>query len=282
MNSLIDKIIQFLNTYYIDPIRYDTGYNIVNTLTWAIILGISIFGVIKILKRLDIRIDNQFIMALLPFVFAGASFRVVEDAGVVDPPLSYLLITPNIYFLVFIVTLTFLVISKKMEIMGWIRDYRTPFVLAGSVWFILNISTLFFVATVSVPLAPLFVVISATAISYAIYWIFCKSGSVMFCSGINIALIWSHLLDASSTYIGIDFFGYQEKHVVPAYLIEVTNTALVMYPLKIFTIILIIYVLDTYISEKEEAELKNIVKMVIIILGLSPAIRNTLRITFGI
>jgi uncharacterized membrane protein len=34
----------FIARYYIDPIVYNEGYNVVNTLTYAIILGISLFA----------------------------------------------------------------------------------------------------------------------------------------------------------------------------------------------------------------------------------------------
>ncbi|MCS3923051.1 DUF63 family protein [Methanosalsum natronophilum] len=282
MNAIIDKINQFIFTYYIDPIVYDSGYNIVNTLTWAIILGISIFGIIKLLEKLKIIIDNKFILSLIPFIFAGASFRVVEDAGVIDPPYSYLLITPNIYLLVFIFTVASLVLCKGLESKGLIDNYRKLFISLGIIWFILNIGILLSVATISFPTAIVFVLAVSTILTYILMKASYALGSEILSPKLNIAIIWSHLLDASSTYFGVDFLGYREKHVVPAYLIEITNTALVMFPLKIVSIMLIIYVLDKYINEPEDIELKNVVKLVIIILGLSPAIRNTLRITFGI
>ncbi len=53
MSFLIDKISQFINTYYLDPIRGDEGYNPVNTFTWAVILGICIFGVFRLLEKLE-------------------------------------------------------------------------------------------------------------------------------------------------------------------------------------------------------------------------------------
>ena len=66
MTSYIDKVSGFINTYYIDPILHDEGYNIVNTLTWAIILGLCIFAVVKLLKKLDIQADNRFIASIVP------------------------------------------------------------------------------------------------------------------------------------------------------------------------------------------------------------------------
>ncbi|HQQ37622.1 MAG TPA: DUF63 family protein, partial [Methanothrix sp.] len=34
----------FIQRYYIDPIIYDTSYNPVDTITWALILGLAVLG----------------------------------------------------------------------------------------------------------------------------------------------------------------------------------------------------------------------------------------------
>ena len=90
MSFLIDKISQFINTYYLDPIRTDEGYNPVNTFTWAIVLGICIFGVFRLLEKLEVKITPRFIASVLPFVLAGSSLRVFEDspADIIHPPLQ--------------------------------------------------------------------------------------------------------------------------------------------------------------------------------------------------
>ncbi|MPN07160.1 hypothetical protein SDC9_154426 [bioreactor metagenome] len=90
-------------------------------------------------------------------------------------------------------------------------------------------------------------------------------------------------MDASSTYIGIDKLGYFEKHVLPSYLIKLTDTALVMYPLKIVIFVGVLYLLDTQFEKDEQSNnLKMLIKLVILVLGLSPATRNTIRMTLGI
>jgi len=68
---MIDIIRQFILKYYIDPIIYDTGYNPVNTLTFGILLGVILFGVLKLLEKLDIELDRQFILAVVPYVLVG-------------------------------------------------------------------------------------------------------------------------------------------------------------------------------------------------------------------
>ena len=48
----------------------------------------------------------------------------------------------------------------------------------------------------------------------------------------NLMIIYAHMLDASSTYIGVDWFSYYEKHVVPTFLIDLTGSAAIMFPLE--------------------------------------------------
>ncbi|MBQ3620678.1 MAG: DUF63 family protein, partial [Methanosarcinaceae archaeon] len=38
---------EFIHRYYLDPVINDSGYNIFNTLTWAVILGIAVFLLMK-------------------------------------------------------------------------------------------------------------------------------------------------------------------------------------------------------------------------------------------
>ena len=56
-------------------------------------------------------------------------------------------------------------------------------------------------------------------------------------------------MDDSSTYIGVDTFGYHEKYLITQYLIQLTGTALVMYPLKFIILIGILYLLDTHFED---------------------------------
>ena len=91
------------------------------------------------------------------------------------------------------------------------------------------------------------------------------------------------MLDASSTFFGVDFLGYYEKHVVPSFLIDLTGTASIMFPLKLIIFIPVIYILDTQFDDDDESRrLRELVKLTIIVLGLAPATRNTVRMVLGI
>ncbi|MGA9189475.1 MAG: DUF63 family protein [Methanosarcina sp.] len=285
MSFLIDKISQFINTYYLDPIRGDEGYNPVNTFTWAVILGICIFGVFRLLEKLKVKITPRFIVSVLPFVLAGSSLRVLEDSpvGIIHPPLTFLLITPNIYFLVFAVTVSCLWLSIRLQRAKLVKDFHVIFAGLGLIWFFANLIILLHFENIVAPYVPLFVIGTGTGLTFAFYLVARHFKSSIFTDPLNLSILMAHLMDASSTYIGVDMLGYFEKHVVPTYLIELTGTALVMYPLKLIIFTGVIYMLDTqFEDDKRSQDLKMLIKMVILILGLSPATRNTIRMMLGI
>jgi uncharacterized membrane protein len=87
------------------------------------------------------------------------------------------------------------------------------------------------------------------------------------------------MLDAGSTYIGVDWFDYYEKHVVPTYLINLTGTAAIMFPLKLLILLPVLSLIDKTL---EDRSLKNLIKLTLIVLGLAPAVRNTLRLALGV
>jgi uncharacterized membrane protein len=261
--------------YYVEPIIYDTGYNPVNTVTWAILLGICILGLIRIFKRLDLKMDEKLVLYTLPYVLAGSSLRVIEDAGLVTPPASYLLITPLIYFLVFLVTTASLILTRKILGENFHRVYAT----IGLLWTFVNLAAL---STIGIqrPLVPVAVLFLGTFLTGIIYLLRVPLPQLNFLDNrYNLAILYSHMLDASSTYIGVDWFGYYEKHVVPTYLIDLTGTAAIMYPLKLLVLLPLLSIIDKYIEDKS---LLNLTKLALIVLGLAPAIRNTLRLTLGI
>jgi len=101
---------------------------------------------------------------------------------------------------------------------------------------------------------------------------------------INVLLFFGHFLDAAATYRGIDGYGYFEKHVLPSFLIGLTGTALVMFPLKAVVVILAIWMIDILFRKEleDDPRLVGLVKMAIFVLGVSPGIRDMLRLAMGV
>jgi len=265
----------FVQKYYIDPIIYDTSYNPVDTITWAIILGLAIIGLIKLLGRWDLLMDGRLLLSTLPYVLAGSSLRVIEDANLVAAPWRYLLITPLIFFLVFLITAACLIITRSI----WGEKFHAKYAGLGFLWTFLNLSVLSTLGFKNIwVIAAVFLLGSALA------------GGVLFCGRrlsalkflderFNQMIIYAHMLDASSTYFGVDWFGYYEKHVVPTYLINLTGSAAIMFPLKLAILLPVLYMID---KSMQEPSLRNLTKLTLITLGLAPAVRNTLRLALGI
>ena len=112
-----------------------------------------------------------------------------------------------------------------------------------------------------------------------------------FAYGSNILIIFSHFLDASATHRAIDFYGYYEKHVLPRFFIELFGTAFVMFPLKALLVFLFIFVIDIYIvkfmpEENDErfdyVVLFGLIKVVVIMVGLAPGLRDVFRLAMGV
>jgi len=114
-------------------------------------------------------------------------------------------------------------------------------------------------------------------------WKTAKSLAV-FALPINLLIAFAHYLDASATYRAINYFGYREKHVLPTYLIDLTGTALVMFPLKAVVIVLAIYILDILLAEdfRKQPDMFFLIKFAIIVLGLAPAVRDVARLAMGV
>ena len=261
--------------YYIDPIVYDSGYNPVNTITWALILGVMLLLIIRLFRKFDIRLDEKFVICTVPYILAGSSLRVVEDANIVAAPTKYLLITPFIYFLVAFVTLA----SLGFWRWAFKERYLSGYASIGLLWtgFNLLVLALQGAESLSAPVA----IFSLGSIAALAAWAFASRLNLSFLSDrLNQLILYAHMLDASSTYVGVDWFGYTEKHVIPNYLIDLTGTALVMYPLKLLILIPVLALIDDAL--RGEPSLKNLTKIALLTLGLAPALRNTIRLTLGI
>lgn len=265
---------QFIQRYYIDPIVYDTSYNPVDTVTWAAVLGLSLLGLIRLLARWNVSMDERLLLCTLPYILAGSSLRVIEDADMVAAPWRYLLITPLIFFLVFFVASASLVLTRR--VLG--EGFHPGYAAIGLIWTALNLSILLRLGVENGwVIAAVFVLGSTLAAALSLLKRF-KSFDFLK-SRFGLMIIYAHMLDASSTYFGVDWFSYHEKHVIPTYLINLAGSAAIMFPLKLAVLLPVLYIVDRSL---QEPSLRNLVKLTLITLGLAPAVRNTLRLALGV
>ena len=97
-------------------------------------------------------------------------------------------------------------------------------------------------------------------------------------SRVNSSLLSAHMLDSSATFVSVMFFGYYEQHPVPRLFIEAIGPW-TFFILKLAVILPSLYIIDRY---AEEGEFKNFLKIVILILGLAPGLRDMIRLAAGV
>lgn len=150
-------------------------------------------------------------------------------------------------------------------------------------WFFANLIILLHFEYIVTFYVPFFVIVAGSVLTFGFTLISRRLNSSIFTNPLNLSILLIHLMDASATYIGVDKLGYYSKHVEPSFLIKLIGTALVMYPLKLVIFIGVIYLLDTqFEDDKKSSKMKLLIKMTLMVLGLSTATRDTIRMILGI
>lgn len=260
-----------IERFFILPIKEGTGYNLVNSLVYGLVLVAAVFLLHKFFVRMRIKIDKNFFFATLPFVLFGSLIRVLEDAGIVK---SYWLMSPLIWFIVFMAAfssmLAGIMVQKKFDI-GWYK-------VMGVVGFCILAYPLFLLGTIGIQnIYPLIKILGITTIWSVLFFGLVKFD---FLSTQNAGVLVAHMLDASATYVAMGL-GYWEQHPLPALLIGTFGPG-AMFLLKIAVVLPILLVLDRYMADKKDKEMRTWLKIVILILGLAPGVRDAARIAMGV
>jgi len=282
-------ISDFIYKYYIDPIRLGQSYNIVDTLTYAIILVIGVYLLYRWMSQSTWLSDGGFtlgagfLLATLPYVVLGGVLRVVQDTGMITGDFQFLLVTPLIYFVLFFFTITMLFLSRTVTRMGFSKNILTIYAGAGILatavvslillaWGINHAHVDLFILAIIPLMACTATLLVWACMRYLLGWKYVTDP-------LYITLLFGQLLDASATSYGIDLHPsvqYIEQHVVGSGLIELTNTAFVMFPLKLVVLFPAIYIMEIYRREANPA-FWHLVLLAMIVVGLAPGIRDMTR-----
>jgi len=259
------------------------AFNPVDTATYALVLGLALYWVYKLLKRWELKIDTGFILATTPYILVGSSLRVVEDSGALKgTDAAYLLITPIIYFTVFAGTVLPLLVSLKLQRAGRVKDYKRPYGLFGLAWGVTNLGLLALLA----PLRNGWVFAFAIGTGVVAGWLAMTAGrripqAAFLAPWTSGAILGAHTIDAASSFAGITYLRYVPEHVIETALINGTGSAASIFVMKWAVLVPVLYLVKKSFKAEEEG-MKNLVLLVILILGLAPGLRNTLRMTFGV
>ncbi|HHQ45537.1 MAG TPA: DUF63 family protein [Candidatus Altiarchaeales archaeon] len=276
---ILQKAYDFFYKYYVVP-----GYDWVDTLTYGLILAFTVFYLLPKLKNLGFEIDKKFCISILPYILFGATLRELVDrgfgwyAGHSTYPQNFYFVSPTIYLTMFLITLAALlasfVLAKVLK-----RQYQYFFAGIGSALAFYNIALA--AGNISRP-ETIFLVAGSMAVSLILTY-----GLVRRCKfdfvyrEWNYTILLAHLFDASTTFVGLDFRGLVEQHVVPNLFINWLGTAAVMYPLKLLVILPALYYVDLELPGEEEKFKRRLLKIVLVVLGAGPGIRNMTLLVLG-
>lgn len=217
-----------------------------------------------------IGVDRGFLYSMVPVILLAISVRLLADAGVYQKS-EYWSVTPGIYVSAFIYGVVLLSISMFIGSRAGI-EYWKPAVLIGA------IPALYFMFRLGLEMTyywrvvyPILLGVALTSLVY----VFSFTEKVrIFRQKENIAIIFAHMLDASGTFIGMNYYNFSEEHLLPEMVINFAGTPLVMIPLKLVVILSVLYIL-------EKEKYYKIIKFILFILGFGPGARNALLLTLG-
>ncbi|MEA1924450.1 MAG: DUF63 family protein [Candidatus Altiarchaeota archaeon] len=243
-------------------------YSVTDYIIYLLILVI----VLDLMRRFlfpYIKLDRKFIILISPYMFFGIFIRLLADVGFFERSQMWN-ITPGVYILCVAIGLIGIILGLLLEKITGVEYWIPPFLigLAGALYTGFHLFTY-----IAFPERIVYPPLMAAAITL----FFKVSGINPFNKKDNLLLIFAHMLDASSTFIAYDFYGFQEEHLLPRFLIEsLGGSAFVMIPAKLVIVLLVIYALDNYKQEDEDEILYRMLKVLVFILGIGPGTRNTM------
>ncbi len=266
-------ITDFFQKYFIQPI-YDPagGYNFFNTIVYALITLAALFGIYKLLRKLNVHVDNKFFYAVLPFIIFGSSFRSFVDAG--DYSIGFWTVSPGIYILTAAIFMAAFLISVMVSRLtkAKIAYWKTCF-LIGITLVIISFGLVASKLNVVNAKYGLAVIGIAALVSLALWFAFKK---LKFTAGTKHFIVFpAHMLDATTTFIAVDFLFATEKHPLPSFATTFVGTAAVMFVLKLLVLIPLVYFMD---KEFEDKQFITFMLIAVAVLGFAQGIRNLLSI----
>jgi uncharacterized membrane protein len=178
----------------------------------------------------------------------------------------FLFITPLIYILIFALAFGSVLLTK------WLKKPVTRY--AG-------IALLLFfgaaVAARAVNWTGFAFIVMLSAFAFSLTYLAFRFARSKLLAGVNSHVLAGHVLDACASFTAIAVVGgFTEQHVVPSALFSALPVW-VFIPIKIFIVLLALYVID----REAKAEWNWMLKFTVLVLGMGPGVRDTLTVLLG-
>lgn len=262
---------EFLDKYFIAPILAEQGYNIVNTITYAVLAFALLYLIYKIFRRIKFRIDFNLFLSVLPFVVLGSALRAFVDAGLVER--SFWAVSPGIYLLVaglFLISLfaSFALSRKKWNVFtaGIGASLLLVFLIKYSQG--LEFENLWLAAGIA---------LLVLGLAVGFYLMFSKLQWKWISGRFGFSAFSAQLFDATVTAMILFFVGGWEKHPLPRFFIEEFG-AFSFLPMKLAVVIPVVYILS---KELKDRQLRNFLLIAIAVLGLAEGLRNLISLVIA-
>ncbi|AEK74010.1 membrane protein, conserved [Thermococcus sp. 4557] len=265
LESLWNELWGFMYKYFWEPMFTRSGYNPINTLVYALMLGLgAIYTYRYILKPLKIKIDKTLFMAVTLMVVFGSTVRALVDGGIL--PQNPLILTPGIFFTTFFIMLPAIVLDAKLKTypkltFGW-----------GA---LLALWANYLLITHAKSWEPYGLTLLHTFVSWIPALLIYRYRPF---DKLYLYAVLAHLYDMGSTVVAIHFYGYREVHWLENILVQHFG-AYFYYPWITFILVIVYYGLQKLVDDEEERRLWY---LMVYVLGLGPAIRDPAQLVLQI
>ena len=278
---------EFLYTYFINPIYTGEGYNIYNTIVYAVLLLIGLYGVMRFIESLDVKIDAKLFRALIPFIVLGGELRGIESFyRATGQGIHAYLVTPGLYIMLTVIAASCLVLSQRIA--G--EEYDRPLFYMGSA--LAAFGLVLVLSAVSEVLSggavDVFIgqPLTLNTKIFALIWVLAAIFSGIILLGAkrikglytaeNALIIFGIMLMASSATLGAMLLGYRGEQMLTEAMLSFSP-----YLYLIFNGALVLVVLYL-IEDARDQSWYWLGKFTILVLGLPHGIHNSIAILIGV
>jgi len=251
-----------------------TGYNLYNTVAWALIAVTAILLIRREFNKRDIQLTTQTAVNSIPFILLGGILRFLEDAAVLPFILRPLAITPVIYLVIAGLFLASLPLASKLasrsectrddllKNLGYV--YLAPFLA-------LTVYTLVGGAEILLILMPIAIASILTGLYYAV------TRRNSYSNTEYLLIAFSQFFGGAASMVSISQ-GYQQKQLLTQAFTSLFGEPGIII-LKAGIIGLAVYMLE---KDIEEEQMKALALIVLYSIGLATGLRVLLRLSLGI
>jgi uncharacterized membrane protein len=237
------------------------GYNIFNTVAWAVLGILSILAIQRFLENKGIELDPDKAFKLLPLIILAGILRFTQDA--IDLPLiiEILLITPIIYVWIAVVAVTFLYLEDRRGISRYFTGLNA----------ISSVALLYFLPAIN--LLPVIAVILGASICAGIYYYIFQGQK--FAETPLVLAVGSQFFEAFSSMFAVSQ-GFEARQILTSTAVDLAG------PLGFLLVKLGLLYLALSIYFDLDERWKSILLIALYSIGFGTGIRVLLRVATGV